>query len=437
MPRYTSYPTAPHFENDFDSARYGDWLSDLPRSADTSLYLHIPYCQEMCWYCGCFTKIVKRYEPVRDYVDVVLHETDLVAQAVGHPLNARFIHWGGGSPTILSADDWRRTFDRLHRNFAISDDAEIAVELDPRTTTQEYVAVLAECGVNRVSIGVQDFAQHVQQAINRLQPYEVTERVVYWLREAGIDTINFDLMYGLPHQSLDDVKSMTEKALLLEPSRIALFGYAHVPWMRAHQRLIDEAALPDTALRWDQSETAAEMLGRAGYVRIGFDHFAHPKDSLASAAGSGHLARNFQGYTTDKEDILIGLGASAIGTLPQGYVQNIPSLRQYAEAVTSDRLPIARGLALSADDKLRRTVIERLMCDLEIEVGETCAAHGQSPTVLDEGIARLRDMERDGLLEIAGRHLKVTELGRPLVRVVAAAFDAYLAQSEARHSSAV
>lgn len=437
VPRYTSYPTAPHFTDGFSADTYADWLSALPNDASASLYMHIPYCKEMCWYCGCFTKIVKRYDPISDYVSALLQETDLVAAAAGHPLRAKFLHWGGGSPTILSADDWRRTMDRLHHNFIIDSDAEIAVELDPRTTTPDYVKALAECGVNRVSIGVQDFAPHVQQAINRIQPYEVTERVVRWLHNNGIDIINFDLMYGLPHQGLDDVKAMTEKALLLEPSRIALFGYAHVPWMRAHQRLIDNDALPDTAARWAQSETAAAMLGQAGYVRIGFDHFAHPRDPLAQAADQGELSRNFQGYTTDSADALIGLGASSIGTLPQGYVQNTPNLRQYMQGVSEGRLPISRGLRLSEDDVLRRNIIDQLMCNLEIEIGDTCTAFGQQPSLLDESIAKLRDMEQDGLLRIDGRRIEVTELGRPLVRMVAAAFDAYLPQSTARHSSAV
>lgn len=234
MPRYTSYPTAPHFTGDVDAAVYGDWLSTLAVDTPVSLYLHIPFCKEMCWYCGCFTKIVNRYAPIEKYIDTLLAETDLVAERIAGRVKAHAIHWGGGSPTILTPDDWRRTMARLHRNFDIADDAEIAVEMDPRTTTKDYVAALAACGVNRVSIGVQDFDPAVQQAINRIQPFEMTKRVIIWLRDAGIDAINLDLMYGLPHQNTARVAQMTEQALSLEPSRIALFGYAHVPWMKSH-----------------------------------------------------------------------------------------------------------------------------------------------------------------------------------------------------------
>lgn len=436
VPRYTSYPTAPHFGAEVDAARYENWLGGIGKGDHVSLYLHVPFCRAMCWYCGCFTKIVNRYGPVSEYVASLIAETDLVAARLGGRPEARFVHWGGGSPTILTADDFKRISGRLHRNFRLADDAEIAVEMDPRTTTTAYVKALSEAGVNRVSIGVQDFDPTVQKAINRMQPFETTARVVGWLRDAGIEAVNLDLMYGLPHQTEDLIAAMTEKALSLRPARIALFGYAHVPWMKAHQRLIDEAVLPDAQARWHQAARAAAMLQDAGYVRIGLDHFAHPDDPMASPF-TGRVRRNFQGYTTDNADTLLGFGASAIGNMPQGYVQNVAAIKSYRERIAAGRLPTARGLELSADDKLRRAVIERIMCSLEVNLEEACREFGVETGYLDDALDNLRPLADDALVEIAGRHVRVTEQGRPLVRAAAAAFDAYLGAGKARHSAAV
>ena len=436
VPRYTSYPTAPHFSANVGAERYGDWLGGLSATDPVSLYFHIPFCREMCWYCGCFTKIVRRYEPVSSYVDSLHDEIDLVAARIGARPTATAIHFGGGSPTILSGADWARLFEHIAGHFPISGNAEIAVEKDPRTTTRDYVGTLAKAGVNRISIGVQEFDETIQRAINRVQPFETTARVVEWIRETGIGNLNLDLMYGLPGQTLRHVERMTAKALTFRPQRIALFGYAHVPWMKTHQKMIDEDTLPDTPERWHQASLAAGMLVDAGYVRIGFDHFALPTDPLCRPV-EGSVARNFQGYTSDNAKSLIGLGASAISSLARGYAQNVASLRSYQDAVAAGRLPIARGIELSADDKLRREVIERIMCDLVADIGALCTAHGFDAGALDDALARLRPMQADGLVGIASRRVVVTETGRPLVRAVAAAFDAYLERNAARHSSAV
>lgn len=436
VPRYTSYPTAPHFSTEVGAGIYADWLGHVGDGDAASLYMHVPFCQAMCWYCGCFTKVVNRYGPVSDYVNALLAETDIVRGALGGEPDVRFIHWGGGSPTILSANDFGRIVARLHRNFRISDSAEIALEMDPRTTTQAYVRALAHAGVNRVSIGVQDFDLTVQQAINRVQPFDITARVVDWLRDAGINAVNLDLMYGLPYQTEALIASMTEKALSLAPTRIALFGYAHVPWMKAHQRLIDEAALPDLEARWRQAKLAADMLQDAGYVRIGLDHFAHPDDPLAKP-DVGAVRRNFQGYTTDDAGSLIGFGASAIGTLPNGYVQNVASIKSYRETVSAGKLATVRGLELSTDDRLRRAVIEQIMCALEVDLDNACRMFGVEEAYLDEALASLQPLAADDLVEISGRRLRVTERGRPLVRTAAAVFDSYLSAGKARHSAAV
>ncbi len=428
VPRYTSYPTAPHFNEGVDGDAYRGWLGELDGDAPLSLYFHVPFCDTLCWFCGCYTKLAQRYEPVADYLSHLLDEIDLVADALPGRMAARHLHWGGGSPTILTGEDWRRTFERIRARFDIAPGAEAAVELDPRDTKEDYVAALAEAGVNRASIGVQDFDDAVQKAINRIQPFEVTERVVGWLRKYGIDALNLDLMYGLPFQTEAGVRAMAVSALALKPARVALFGYAHVPWMKTHQRLIDEAALPDVRQRLAQFTAAADVLADAGYVRVGLDHFAHPDDSMAKALLGGTLKRNFQGYTSDAGAALIGMGASAIGSLPQGYAQNQQPLRQYKDAVAGGAFPIARGFQLSDEDRARRAVIERLMCDMAVEV---------DPDAYSFELDSIRPMADDGLVEIDGGAIAITEDGRPFMRLVAAAFDTYLNRSEKRHSKAV
>lgn len=426
VPRYTSYPTAPHFSDAVDEAPYRDWLSALDPEKPLSLYLHVPYCASLCWFCGCHTKITARYAPVGTYVETVLQEMALLAEALPGRMQLSHVHWGGGSPTLLTPEDWQRMVSAIHDRFDLTADAELAVELDPRTATKDYVQALADAGVGRVSIGVQDFDARVQAAINRIQPYDMTAQVVDWLRTAGIDAINMDLMYGLPHQSVETVVDQVDLAVSLEPQRIALFGYAHVPWMKAHQKMIDEAALPDTQARWAQFEAARARLLELGYVAVGFDHFAAPGDALAE----GEVQRNFQGYTSDDAETLIGLGASAIGSLHEGYVQNEPAIGRYKAAVAAGHLPVAKGRALSEEDRARRAIINSLMCDLAVDLGSDLTAYRGA-------LAKLSPMMQDGLVRLDGGRLTVTEAGRPFVRVAAAAFDTYLGQGSGRHSKAV
>jgi len=437
VPRYTSYPTAPHFGPAVGADRYAAWLAELAPQTDLSLYLHIAYCAEMCWFCGCNTKATKHYAPVADYLDCLLSEIDLVADRLPARRTARHIHLGGGSPSILTPDDFIRTVERLKSRFDLAADAEVAVELDPRTTSRDYVEAMAAGGVTRASIGVQDFDPKVQQAINRIQPYEVTARVIGWLRECGIDDINMDLVYGLPHQTLESLAETIWRTVGLQPSRIALFGYAHVPWMKRHQRLIPDSSLPGQEERWLHYETAAQQLMTAGYVRIGLDHFAHPGDPLAVAQREGRLHRNFQGYTTDESECLIGFGASAIGSLPQGYVANETAINTYKNLIRAGSLATARGIAIDEDDVLRREVIERLMCDLSLDLDALARSRGIDARQFDEDIARLAPMQADGLIAIEGRRLTMTEAGRPLVRAACAAFDRYLHPGEMRHSQAI
>ena len=437
VPRYTSYPTAPHFGGDVDGGVYRRWLGELDPAAPLSLYFHVPFCESLCWFCGCHTKIVKRHGPVAGYLQTLHEEIDLVADALPGRFRAAHLHWGGGSPTMLSPEDWRRAMDHLRGRFDIADGAEIAVELDPRGTTEDYVRALAGAGVNRASIGVQDFHPDVQAAVNRIQPFAVTERVMGWLAKHGIGAINMDLMIGLPQQTTTRMAETVDRAAGLAPDRVAVFAYAHVPWMKKHQKMIEEEALPGAALRWDLLQTAADGLAGHGYVPIGLDHFARPGDTLARALDERRLRRNFQGYTTDRASTLLGFGASAISSLPQGFAQNLVPLKTYRETVAGGRFPIARGLVLSPDDALRGAVIESLMCYLEADIGGICARHGTDPGTLDAEIAALIPLETDGICMVAGRRVRVTESCRPLVRLVAAAFDSYLESGERRHARAV
>ncbi len=437
VPRYTSYPTAPHFGPGVGAERYGRWLGELPSDMPLSLYLHIAYCNEMCWFCACNLKITKKYEPVADYMVCLWREIELVAQHLPTKMTARHVHFGGGTPTILTPEDFTKTVERLRKSFAFARDAEIAVELDPRTTDRDYVRAMVACGVTRASMGVQDFNAKVQQAINRIQPYDITKRVFDWLREDGVTEINMDLIYGLPYQTVDTVVETIDQAIGLAPRRIALFGYAHVPWMKKHQTLIPEEALPDMTQRWQQYDAAAARLTESGYVAVGLDHFARADDEIAQALVEGRLHRNFQGYTTDEAPALIGLGASGIGSLPQGYIANDGDIRAYKQIVRQGSLATARGIAVSDDDKLRRTIIERLMCDLRIDLDAMGAAMDFDARQFDADIAALADMESDGLLIRDGRKIAMTDAGRPLVRAACARFDRYLKAGETRHSKAV
>lgn len=434
VPRYTSYPTAPQFTADIGPAQYAAWLGMLPGHATLSLYLHVPYCAQMCLYCGCHTKLARRREPVEAYADRLVEEIRLVGRAT-QARRVVHLHWGGGTPSMLGEERITAVMAALGESFDLSSLQEHAFELDPRHVTRPLARALATAGVDRASLGVQEFSPDVQQAIGRPQPFDQVAAAVDCLRAAGVERINFDLMYGLPRQSVADCARSAERAATLRPQRIALFGYAHVPWLKKHQRLIDETTLPDAAARLAQSEAARQVLIGAGYVPIGLDHFALPGDSLVEAALAGRLRRNFQGYTADAAGALIGFGASAIGRLPDGFVQNAVDIAGYARAVAGGSLATARGVAFSADDRLRARIIERLMCDLAVDL-EAVANDDRVPR-FDSELADLRTYAAEGLIELRDRHVVVTEAGRPFVRLVAAAFDAYLARANARHSAAV
>jgi oxygen-independent coproporphyrinogen-3 oxidase len=437
VPRYTSYPTAPHFTPAVDGRTYSAWLTELPATASLSLYLHVPYCSELCFYCGCHTKAVRQREPIDRYADRLATEIKVISAAVASHRVVR-VHWGGGTPSILGDAQLSELSTQLRHTFDLSEITEHAIELDPRRLTQSLAHTLRQIGINRASLGVQDVAPHVQAAIGRMQPFEQVEAAVILLRDFGIDRLNIDLMYGLPCQTVRDVEDSAERAASLRPHRLALFGYAHVPWLKPHQRLIDASKLPGAAERLDQARAAAEVFVARGYVPIGLDHFALPDDDLAEAQRHAKLHRNFQGYTTDAADALLGLGASAIGRLPQGFVQNHAEIGRYGRAIDERQFATAKGIALSPGDRMRGCIIERLMCDLAVDLDAVEREHeGLCDGEFVEALIALKDLATQGLVEIDNHIVIVTNKGRPFVRLVAAAFDAYLARNQGRHSLAV
>jgi oxygen-independent coproporphyrinogen-3 oxidase len=430
-PRYTSYPTAPHFTAKVDAATYAGWLAGFGPKQSLSLYLHIPFCRSICSYCGCHTVATKREEPVHDYAKALQSEIDLVA-AVTPARRVISIHWGGGTPNMLGAEWFIALVSRLAARFDFSRLQEHSVEIDPRLLTPDHVAAFAEMGVTRASLGVQDLNLHVQEAIGRVQPLSMVVDAVGRLREAGVRGINFDLMYGLPEQSVEDAARTARDAAALKPDRLAVFGYAHVPWFKTRQRLIDADKLPDTGLRLAQAEAMREELVALGYIAIGFDHFAKWDDPLAQAAASGDLTRSFQGYAQADADALIGLGASSISTLPQGYAQNTTEIAAWARSVSAGQFATARGVEITEEDRRRRAIIDRLLCDFAVDLKPFGGA-----ARFGDAVEELRLLAADGVVRLKGDRVEITSDGRPFARLAAQAFDAYREVGAARHSKAV
>ncbi|MGY4318623.1 oxygen-independent coproporphyrinogen III oxidase [Bradyrhizobium sp. JR3.5] len=437
LPRYTSYPTAPHFSAEVGEADYRTWLRSVPTRRPASIYLHVPFCRSMCWYCGCHTSISKRDEPVAIYAAGLRTETHLVAEAVGQRLPVSHIHFGGGTPTIMTPETFADLVSALRYSFFVQPDAEIAVEIDPRTLTEPMAEALGYSGVNRASLGVQSFDPVVQHAINRSQSLEQTAEAVERLHRAGVGRINFDLLYGLPSQTVASCLDTVGKCVALRPDRFSVFGYAHIPSFKKHQRMIDEASLPDGLERHRQSEAIAQALTDAGYIRIGLDHFALPGDNLAMAKRKGRLRRNFQGYTDDSAETLIGLGASAIGRMPQGFVQNAVATRDYLARIAEDRLATVKGYMLTAEDRFRADIIERIMCDMAVDLPGMCRRHRWDPSSAVVDRSRLDRLIADGAVTMMGDRLSINDDAEFLARSVASAFDAHLGRATARHSRAV
>jgi oxygen-independent coproporphyrinogen-3 oxidase len=392
LPRYTSYPTAPHFSAAIGPDDYAEWLNAIPEHGTASLYLHVPFCRSTCWHCGCVTSVVSRDEPIAVYEAALRCEIDLVSRQIGRRIKVDHIHFGGGTPTIMAPESFADLIGAIRHCFFVVPSAEVAVEIDPRTLTYPMIDALALGGVNRASLGVQSFDPVVQRAINRMQSFDAIAAAASGLRRAGITGINLDLIFGLPHQTVASCLDTVRRSVELRPDRFSVFGYAHVPAIKQHQRRIDDAWLPDGSERFDQSSAIANALTEAGYVQIGPEHFALPGDAMAVALRQGRLRRNLQGYATDAGNILLGFGASAIGQLPQGYVQNEVHSGAYSERIATGRLATAKGCPLAGADRLSAETIERIMRESGIDTGSIGARAGSVPERIPPLSPRLYDM---------------------------------------------
>ncbi|WP_024327229.1 oxygen-independent coproporphyrinogen III oxidase [Thioalkalivibrio sp. AKL19] len=443
-PRYTSYPTAPQFHEGFDDRVYAE-AAQATNGAEParplSLYVHVPFCDTVCFYCACNKVITGNYQRAQRYLHYLEREAELQGELFDRDRRVGQLHFGGGTPTYLGDEDLRRVMETLGRHFRLddSDAREFSIEIDPRAVRPGTIPLLGELGFNRISLGVQDFDPDVQRAVNRIQPFEVTAKAVEQARANGFESTNFDLIYGLPLQTVETYTRTLERALELRPERLAIYNYAHLPQMFKTQRQIREADLPDAAEKLAILETTIKRLTDAGYVYIGMDHFALPDDELAEAQRAGTLQRNFQGYSTRAEYDLVALGPTAIGKVGATYSQNLRELDAYYARLDAGRLPVFRGLELSADDRLRRDVISELMCHSRIDFAAIEARHGiVFGEVFGDALQRLRGMEADGLVRIASGRLDVLPRGRLLLRNVAMAFDAYLAtEGQQRYSRVV
>ena len=437
VPRYTSYPTAPHFHEGVDCGKYAQWLQAITADERISLYLHIPYCDRLCWFCACHTKHTLKYEPISIYLEALKKEIAAVGAMVSRDAAVTAVHFGGGSPTMVRPDDMIDLMNALRSAFRFSDDVEISVEMDPNDLDEPRYDALAAIGMTRASLGVQDFHPEVQKAINRIQTFEQTKSVVEAVRARGVHSVNCDILYGLPHQTEATVAETVRDILSLAPDRIALFGYAHVPWMKKHQTMIREEVLPGLEERFAQMSLAASLLVDAGYEPVGIDHFALPRDRMAIAAREGRLRRNFQGYTDDAAEALIGLGASSIGQFPQGYVQNMPATGEYQRMADAGGLAAVRGVEVSDDDRLRRRVIEEIMCRFTFSFTDLRAEFGNAVDAIVAEARAFAQSNQDDICRIEGDRFVITEAGRPFARTIAAVFDGYLSSGKGRHSIAV
>lgn len=432
-PRYTSYPTAVEFHDGVTADDYAARLAaaDAESDAPLSIYMHLPFCEERCAYCGCFVVITKHRAVTDTYLGYLEREIDLLAAHLPRRRRVSQLHWGGGTPTYYPADQLARLFERLRQHFVFDDDAEIGVEIDPRVTSREQLSVLRSLGFNRLSMGVQDFAPEVQEAVHRIQSYELTKDLIDHARALGFRSINVDLIYGLPYQTREGFGRTLDQVLTLRPERVAVYSFAFVPWMKAHMKHLPEDALPPADVKMDLLLASQRAFTGAGYAQIGMDHFALPDDELARALDARTLHRNFMGYTVQSARDMVALGVSAIGDVQDAFVQNTKKLPEYYEAIDAGRFPIARGYRLDDDDRLRRHVITELMCNGHLDLADVERRFGVSVSdYFAAELAALRAPEgpvADGLVAIDARAITVTPAGRPFVRNVCMAFDRYLA----------
>jgi len=431
-PRYTSYPTVPAWTESFGENDYREALNDLAtRNTDPiSVYVHLPFCAERCTYCGCNATVTKRSEVVDKYLDRVERELALVVPQLGARRQVVQLHWGGGTPNFLTAPQMSRLVGLLNEHFAIDPNGEVALEFDPRIGSVEQLEQIRALGFNRISFGVQDIHPEVQEAIGRIQPFEQTEKLFRTSRELGFSSVNVDMVYGLPKQTSESFRETLLAIRDLRPDRIACFSYAHVPWVKPNQKLIDVTALPDTFTKFSLFRMAIDLMGEAGYDWVGMDHFAQRDDELAVAARERRLHRNFMGYTTRPASSMIAFGMSSISDLVGRFVQNEPHLGNYQKMLDAGKLPIVKGYKLTDDDLLRRMVILHLMCNLELPYNLTRASFGLDlRDAVGDDLERLEAFVEDGFIDLLPDRIQVTPLGRFFVRLLAMELDSHLAKT--------
>ncbi len=439
-PRYTSYPTAAEFSEEVNDEIFKNKiLESNERKSPLSLYFHIPFCESACHFCACNVIISKRKEVVEPYLEYLFRDIERTSSLIDKDRKVVQYHWGGGTPNYMNKEQMKSLFEKTKEHFDFDEDAEISIEIDPRFIDREGVFFLRELGFNRLSFGIQDFNPKVQEAVNRIQPEEMIFNVMKWAREAGFESVNIDLIYGLPYQTLETFTDTIEKTIKLNPDRIAVFNFAYVPWLKPLQRNIIEEALPPAQVKLDILKMTIEKLTDAGYVFIGMDHFAKPDDELAVAQRERTLHRNFQGYTTKAGAELFGFGATSISMLYDIYAQNYKKIRDYYQAIDAGRLPTARGVLLNEDDIIRRDVIMKLMCHFRLVKGEIEEAHGiDFDEYFRQEMEELKQLEDDGLIRIYPDRIDVTPAGRLLIRNIAVTFDIYTkAKKEQKFSKAI
>jgi oxygen-independent coproporphyrinogen-3 oxidase len=429
-PRYTSYPTAPHFHQGIGPQEYLDHIKDIDRSRsdqNISLYFHLPFCDTLCYFCGCNMLVTHHRERIEEYIDYLIKEIELIRPHIDRGRKVAQLHWGGGTPSYLSPDQIRRLGNAVRNHFDFEDGCEAGVEIDPRGLTRDHMAALSEVGFNRCSMGIQDFDSIVQESVNRVQPESITKQTIEWARELGFQSVNVDLMYGLPFQSIENFSMTLDKIIEFDPDRLAVFNYAHLPKMIKHQNLIKDETLPSAQAKLQLLKLTIERLTDSGYVYVGMDHFAKPDDELTVAMREGTLYRNFQGYSTNAGLDLFALGMSSISLLPKLYVQNYKKLKEYYRKLDEGLLPIMRGYELSEDDRLRREVIMELMCNFRLIKSNIESKYKINfDSYFENPLERLRPLRNDDLVVLETDMIRVTDQGRLLIRNIAMIFDAYL-----------
>jgi oxygen-independent coproporphyrinogen III oxidase len=429
-PRYTSYPTAPLFSPAFGPTEYRDAITRTngpETQSPISLYFHFPYCDTLCYFCGCTMLVTNHRRQIAEYNDYLKKEIDMVAPLVGRHRRVMQLHWGGGTPSYLDPDEIRDIGLYIRDRFTFDEEIEAGVEIDPRGLTHDHMKALRESGFNRISMGVQDFDPRVQEAVNRVQPEAITRDAVNWSRELGFHSINLDLIYGLPFQTLETFAETVDKVIDIAPDRLAVFNYAHVPWLKPHQKLILPETLPSTELKLEIFKMTIEKLVAAGYWNVGMDHFAKQTDELAIAQKNRTLYRNFQGYSTKSGCDLYGFGMSAIGQFHDSYQQNLKTVREYFDALNAGSLPTHLGYTMTADDHIRKDVIMKLMCDMEVTKSEIEASFGITfDDYFRNSLPKLAQFISDGLVTLTKEKIVVHGMGRLVIRNIAMCFDAYI-----------